>query len=67
VILANGPALRNLIVERGAERDFSLDQLKRAKRTLGIKAFRKPGEGKHSPWWWALPRDVPPDAEQEEE
>src|SRR5215472_17247084 len=67
VILANGPALRNLIVERGAERDFSLDQLKRAKRALGIKAFRKPGEGKHSPWWWALPTDVPPDAEEEED
>jgi len=67
IILANGPALRNLIVERGAERGFSLDQLKRAKRGLEIKAYKKRGEGKHSPWLWALPHDVPADAEEGDE
>jgi putative DNA primase/helicase len=63
IILANGPALRNLIVERGAEHSFSLDQLRRAKSHFNIEAFRKPGEGKHSPWWWAFPQDVPAGAE----
>jgi DNA polymerase I-like protein with 3'-5' exonuclease and polymerase domains len=64
IILANGPALRNLIVERGAEHGFSPDQLKRARHTLKVKAFRKRGEGKNSPWWWAFPEDMPADAEE---
>src|SRR5262249_488886 len=67
VILANGPALRNLITERGAERGFSYEQLYRAKTQLKVRAFRKPGEGKHSPWWWALPQDVPPDPGEDSE
>jgi len=52
-------------MERGAERGFSRDQLRRAKDQLKIRAFRKPGEGKHSPWWWALSQDVPADAEED--
>src|SRR5262249_28143635 len=65
IILANGPALRNLVIERRAERGFSADQLRRAKHQLKIPAFRNPGEGKHSPGWWALPQDVPADAEED--
>ena len=53
-ILANGPARQTLIVERGAERGFSDDQLRRAKRALGIRAFKQRGQPQ-SPWFWALP------------
>ena len=56
--LASGPARQTLIVERGAERGFSDDQLHRAKRVLGIKAFKQRGQA-HAPWLWALPQDVP--------
>jgi hypothetical protein len=53
-ILANGPVLAKLIEERGAERGLSEDQLRRAKRKLGIVAFK--GKGKMStPWFWASP------------
>jgi hypothetical protein len=45
-ILANGPARQTLIVERGAERGFSDDQLHRTKRALGIKAS---SGGRHTP------------------
>ena len=62
-ILANGPALQTLIVERGAERGFSDDQLRRAKRALGIRAFKQRGQP-HAPWVWALSQDAP--AEEEE-
>ena len=59
-ILANGPARQTLIVERGAERGFSYDQLDRAKRLLGIKSFKQRGQP-HAPWLWALPQDAPAD------
>jgi len=55
---ANGPARQTLIVERGAERGFSNDQLHRAKRALGIRAFKQLGQP-HTPWFWALPQDEP--------
>jgi hypothetical protein len=64
-ILANGPALQTLIVERGAERGFSDDQLRRAKRALGIRAFKQRGQPQ-SPWFWALPQDAPAEEEQGE-
>ena len=64
-ILANGPALQTLIVERGAERGFSDDQLRRAKRALGIRAFKQRGQP-HAPWLWALPQDAPAEEEQGE-
>ena len=51
---SNGPARQTLIVERAAERGFSDDQLHRAKRLLGIKAFKQRGQP-HAPWLWALP------------
>jgi hypothetical protein len=55
-----------LIVERGAERGFSRDQLHRAKRALGVKAFKPRGE-KDAPWLWALPQDVPEGTDDEPE
>jgi hypothetical protein len=68
VILANGPALASLIIERGAERGFSLHQLQRARKIEpAIRSFRRPGEGKHSSWWWVHAHELPPDAEEEEE
>src|SRR5262249_52675594 len=63
-ILANGPARQTLITERGAERGFSVPQLRRAKAALGVKAFKKRGE-KDAPWLWALPQDVPDGADDE--
>jgi putative DNA primase/helicase len=63
-VLISGPALRNVMVERGAERDFSLDQLKRAKRALGLKAFKKKGL-KAGPSYWAFPEHVPPETEED--
>jgi DNA polymerase len=65
-ILANGPARVTLIVERGAERGFSRDQLHRAKRALGVKAFKPRGE-KDAPWLWALPQDVPEGTDVDED
>ena len=65
-ILANGPARQTLIVERGAERGFSYDQLDRAKRLLGIKSFKQRGQP-HAPWLWALPQDAPAEEEGEPE
>jgi hypothetical protein len=61
-ILANGPARQTLIVERGAERGFSNDQLHRAKRALGIRAFKQRGQP-HTPWLWPLPQDAPAEEE----
>ena len=65
-ILANGPARQTLITERGAERGFSYDQLYRAKRALGVKAFKPRGE-KDASWLWALPQDAPAGDEGESE
>jgi hypothetical protein len=45
------------------ERGFSLDQLRRAKKALGVEAFRKKGL-KAGPSYWALPQDVPPESEK---
>jgi len=64
--LASGPARQTLIVERGAERGFSDDQLRRAKRALGIRAFKQRGQP-HAPWLWALSQDAPAEEEGEPE
>jgi DNA polymerase len=65
-ILISGPVLQKVIIERGAERGFSYDQLWRAKRALDVKAFKRSGENLTSPWLWALPQHIPPDAEEGE-
>jgi hypothetical protein len=66
-ILAAGPVLTTVIVERGAKRGFSYDQLKRTKRTLGVAAFKKREARMNSPWLWALPQYVPVGAESDPE
>jgi hypothetical protein len=54
-----------MVQERGAERGFSYDQLRRAKHATGVKAFKRRGANLDSPWMWALPQHVPPDVEEE--
>jgi hypothetical protein len=66
-ILAAGPVLVTVIVERGAKRGFSYDQLKRAKRIIGVDAFKQREAGMNSPWLWALPQHVPTGAESDRE
>jgi hypothetical protein len=59
------PISQRFILERGARHGFSYDQLKRAKKALGVVAFKKRGEGLDAPWMWALPQHAPPEAERE--
>jgi hypothetical protein len=63
-VLANGPALRKIVEERGAACGFSVDQLKRAKQKMGAVAFKEKGAFA-GPWFWALPQDVPETGERE--
>jgi hypothetical protein len=63
-ILISGPVPQKTVAERGAERGFSLDQLKRAKTTLMAETFKKKGLW-DGPWYWALPEHVPSDTEGE--
>jgi putative DNA primase/helicase len=65
-VLISGPVLQKTIVERGAERGFSLQQLKRAKKTLDVEAFRKKGL-RAGPSYWAFPEHVPPETEPDEQ
>jgi DNA polymerase bacteriophage-type len=53
--LANGPALIATIEEQGAALGFSKDQLDRAKRKMGVVAFKERGKF-DGPWFWALPQ-----------
>jgi DNA polymerase-1 len=62
-ILAAGPVSVKIIVERGDERKFSYDQLKRGKRLLNVTAYKQSMNG---PWMWALPQHVPDNAETED-
>ena len=56
--------LQKTVIERGAGRGFSYDQLWRAKKTLGAEDFREKGVGA-GPSYWALPQHVPTDRETE--
>jgi hypothetical protein len=58
--------LQKIIIERGALKNYSLDQLKRVRRAIGAVAFKRRGENLSSPWLWAMPENVPPDVEVEE-
>jgi DNA polymerase len=60
-ILAGGKVLAKIVIERGAAKGFSYDQLWRAKKMLGIEDFREKGV-QSGPSYWALPQHVP-DAE----
>jgi DNA polymerase bacteriophage-type len=61
-LLTGGPQPQTLVIERGAERGFSLDQLKRAKQKAGIVSYRKGGLGDSGTWFWALPQHAPADS-----
>jgi len=60
-MITAGPVPRNIVVERGAEKGFSLSQLRRALKGVG-EPFKQPAEDFNSPWMWGLPKDVPADA-----
>jgi DNA polymerase bacteriophage-type len=66
LIAAGAPVLQKIIIERGALKNYSLDQLRRARRAIGAIAFKRQGENLSSPWLWAMPEHVPPDVEKEE-
>lgn len=66
-ILTAGPVLRNVVVERGAAKGFSLRQLSHARDHIGARSFKRRGENLDSPWMWALPEHIPTDAETGDE
>jgi DNA polymerase bacteriophage-type len=66
-ILASGPVLQKIIVERGAAKKISLSQLRRARKAIGAVTFKRRGGNVISPWLWALPEHVPDDVEREDE
>jgi hypothetical protein len=57
-LLANGPMEMKSIEDKAADHGFSRDQLHRAKRRIGIVAFKQMGMMK-GPWFWALPQHAP--------
>jgi DNA polymerase len=65
-LLADGPRSKKSILERAeGRRGLSERQLKRAKQSMGIKAFKEK-ETMKGVWFWALPQHAPADAEDEE-
>jgi hypothetical protein len=56
--LTNGPVLKNIIEQRGAECGLSADQLKRAKQKLNVVTFKESWK-MDGQWFWALPEDAP--------
>jgi hypothetical protein len=60
VMLGDQPASKKTIARRAAVHGFSEDQLDRAKRKLGIVAFKQRGTMTGG-WYWALPQHVPKD------
>jgi hypothetical protein len=62
-ILASGPVLQKIIVERGAAKGLSLPQLRRARKAVGAIAFKRRGGNVISPWLWALAEHVPDEVE----
>jgi hypothetical protein len=55
---SGGPQRVAVVEERAAAHGFSKDQLDRAKKKMGIVAFKEGGklDGK---WYWALPQHAP--------
>jgi len=60
-VLTNGPATVRTVEQRAAECGFSKDQLDRAKKKLGVKAFKE--TKKDGQWFWCLPEDAPQEQE----
>jgi hypothetical protein len=56
-VLANGPVAKTVILERAAQRGFTDDQLRHARKKANIGTFKETGpRGK---WFWATPRHLP--------
>jgi DNA polymerase len=64
-LLANGPTPVKIVEERGAACGYSIDQLKRAKRKMGVVRFKETGKI-DGQWFWALPEHAPADVSSEE-
>jgi hypothetical protein len=64
-LLAGGPMEIKTIEDKAAERGFTIEQLRRAKRKMGIVAFKQTGtmEGH---WFWALAQHTPAKANTSE-
>jgi DNA polymerase I-like protein with 3'-5' exonuclease and polymerase domains len=65
-ILANGPVAKTVIQERAAQRGFTDDQLRHARKKAGIGTFKETGK-KDGKWFWATPRHMPRGAPQGDE
>jgi hypothetical protein len=52
-LLANGPTAVKVIEDRATKHGFSIDQLRRAKRRMGVVVFKEEGTMEGS-WFWAL-------------
>jgi hypothetical protein len=63
-MLASGPVAKTLIDERAARHGLSEDQLKRAKKKMGVDDFK---DGFQGPWFWCLPQHNPTQAEGKQE
>ena len=57
-MLAGGPVLKTTIVERGSQRGFNEDQLRRAREKAGIVTFKEKSKA-HGRNFWARPEHVP--------
>jgi DNA polymerase len=66
LIAAGVPVPRNIIHERGALKNYSADQLWRARKAIGAVSFKPRGKP-NSPWFWTMPEHMPSDTEMEEE
>jgi hypothetical protein len=53
-VLAHGPVAVKTIETDAAARGFSVDQLRRVKRKMGIVTFKEEGRLEGG-WFWALP------------
>jgi hypothetical protein len=65
-LLTNGPVEMKIIEDKAAERNFTIEQLRRAKRKIGIVTFKQAGtmEGH---WFWALEQHAPSKEAKERE
>ena len=57
-LLAHGPVLTTLVEARGAARGFNMNQLKHAKKQMGIVSLKEKGKI-GGPWFWTLPKHAP--------
>ena len=59
-MLCTRPVSKQLIDKRATAHGFHRDQLYRAKRKLGVVAFKERGTMSGG-WYWALPQHAPPE------